>query len=430
MVYGSYLTSFFRIYIKTKQDLGQLDSKALGEYERGMFAHEYTHFLQNITSAFGQLHGWSTYDRLRQYIAHIHKNPEKDLHLPLSGPMADEQRKLLAVRKDMEGGGRVRPYMDDASTRVVGHQLIKDDLYAEIYPDRPDLYHLHLDLKDKNDIPMKYIFGETAVSETMAYLMELKYYKGPPPPEYPYRACQHLGQYMGTALLENDEFLFALCDVSLLSGFPGTTFFNILKEMADTKFEPKTAEEVFDYGINYMYKTGWQVFEQYEKSMEGAMHVIKQLLPHPDMEPTVEWISYLIRMGFRIRSETPHLMINLYREPKLFEGYWNNIMLQFGNPSLHNDTTKRYFKTPYDLSSIEDKIDPANLIAVQEVRDTLILRNKKECGLYKYCEQSTNGLKVDERCLNAPWERAKDAQACAYGALWKLYGLADKNVVQ
>ncbi len=428
MPYGSYLTSFLRIYINTDQDLGQLDSDKLGDHEKGMFVHEYTHFLQNITSSFGQMHIWSTYDRLRQFIANIQKNGENELKLPLNGAIADEQRNLLIVRKTMQGDDRLNQLMDDSNTIVLGHQFVKDDLYSKIYPDRPTLNHLELDLKDKKGIPMKYIFGETAVSETMAYLMELKHYKGVPASEYPYRVCQHLGQYMGTNLLENDELLFALCDVSLLSGFPGTTFFGILEDLIRNNTVPESAEAMFDYGVNYMYAKGVQVFEQYEENMTAATYVLSQLLPHPDMQPTVEWIKYLLRVGFKVRKETPYLMINLYREPKLFQGYWNKIIIQFGNPSLHNNTPKRYFKAPYDLAEIEEKIDPIHLLAVQEVLLTLIQKNKTACSLYKYCEQNTNGLKVDERCLNSPWERSRDEKTCGFGALWSLYGLKDKMI--
>jgi hypothetical protein len=429
MSYGKYLTSFFRIYIDTDIDLGHLKSDKLGDKEKGVFVHEYTHFLQNITSVFGLVHIWNTYDRLRQYIANIAKSEEMDLQLPLTGEIADQQRNLLIIRKMMEGDTRVPNHMNDKETKITGHTYIKDEIYSQIYPDRPELLHLELELQDNIGVKIKYIFGEIAISETMAYLMEQKYYAGDPAPEYPYRVCQHLSEYLGTDLLDNNEILFALSDVSLLSAFPGKTFFQILKEMVDSGYVPKTAEQVFDYGISFLYRNGWQVFEEYEKNMDGAKYVITKLLPHQDMEETIEWIIYLLRAGFKIRKETPYVMIKLYREPKLFDGYWNNIMLQFGNPSLHNNSPIRYFKAPDDLSSIEDKIEPIHLLAVQEIRDTLI-REKNKCELYSYCEKSKNGLKVDDRCLTSPWERAKDIRTCSYGALWKLYGLDNKNVIQ
>jgi hypothetical protein len=429
MAYGTYLTSFLRIYIETDKSLKQLDT--VDPHEAGMFTHEYTHFLQNITSSFGQMHVWGTYDRLRQYIAGIQKNGEEELKVPLTGAIADEQRGLLIIRANMKGDERVIQFMEDSTTKVVGHRFVKDEEHAKVYPDRSDLNHLELSVKDAKGWPGKYLFGETAVSETMAYLMERKYYQGgSPAPEYPYRAGQHLAEYMGAKWVENEELLFALCDVSLLSGYPGTIFFRIIEDLQAKKIEPKSAEELFDYGIQFMYGSGIQVFEQYENNMNGALHVLGQLLPHPDMEPTIEWGRYLLLMGFRIRKETPHLMINLYREPALFKGYWNKIMLQFGNPSLHNKTTERLFKAPYDRREIEDLIDPIHLLAVHEVLMTLVQKDKKVCGLYKYCEESTNGPKVDDRCKNAPWLRAKDEKTCAYGALWSLYGLSAKTVIQ
>jgi hypothetical protein len=66
-------------------------------------------------------------------------------------------------------------------------------------------------------------------------------------------------------------------------------------------------------------------------------------------------------------------------------------------------------------------------MALHEVNETLF-KGKTECGLYEFCEHSRNGLKVDNRCLTAPWERAKDKPTCAYGALWASFGLNDKKV--
>ncbi len=428
MAFGNYLTSFLRIFINTDKDLGNLKSKTLTDYEQGVFVHEYTHFLQNITSSFGQLHVWNTYDRLRQYIADIQKSKKTELKLPLGGSIAEEQHNLWRIRKMMEGNGRVAHGIDDTSTRIVKHSFVKDEVYAAMHPGKGDLYHLKLDLVDKYNDETQYIFGEIAVSEMMAYLMELKYYKGPVPPVYPYMACLKLGEYMGTALLTNDEFLFALCDVSLLSGYPGVMFYRILNDIIQQGIQLKSAEDMFDHGINYMYAQGWQVYEDYEKNMNGAIHVIAQLLPHTNMEPTIEWVAYLLRVGLKVRKETPYLMINLYREPELFDGYWNAIMLQFGNPSLHNNVNQRWFKAPYDIVAIENQIEPLYLLAIQEIRSTLIEGNYS-CGLYSYCDTRKDGTIVDDRCKYEPWERANDEQKCAYGALWFLYGLSEKNVV-
>jgi hypothetical protein len=91
-------------------------------------------------------------------------------------------------------------------------------------------------------------------------------------------------------------------------------------------------------------------------------------------------------------------------------------MIQFGNPSLHNNAHRRWFKAPYDLAAIEQKIEPLYLLAIQEIRDTLI-DGQYSCRLYSYCDERKDGSIVDDRCKYEPWQRAKDEKKCAYGAL-------------
>jgi len=427
MELGKYLTSFLRIYINTNLELDNMKGSNLTNYEKRIFVHEYTHFLQNITGAFGHLHAWNIYDRLRQHILEIQKSKSKQIDLPLDGKVADEQQAYLRIRRKMEGSYKVKNGMDDENTRIVKLALKKDADYVLLYPEHKPLHYLVLELQDKQGASMEYIFGEAAVSEAMALLMETKYFDTDPAANYPYHVCRILGKYMRTNLFENDEFLFALCDVSLLSSSPGVSFYRILLDLHQRNFKPASAEELFDYGLNFM-NTDWRIFEDYKKSMEGICHVIQTLMDNAVFKETVDWVTYLFKTGYQCRIANRYFMLELYREPIVFEGLWNNVIAQFGNPELHNNKPIRAFIAPLALKKIEEKIEPILLIALHEVHETLFKR-KTECGLVEFCKHATNGLIVDKRCLTMPWKRATDEKLCAYGALWAGFGINDRNVV-
>lgn len=428
MELGKYLTSFLRIYINTNLELDSMKGQNLTDYEKRIFVHEYTHFLQNISGAFGHLHAWNVYDRLRQHIAELQKRNDEQIEIPLVGSVANEQETYLRIRKKMEGHYKVKVEMEDATTVISNIKFKKDEDIASIFPANSPIHHLALDLVDGNGVTMEYIFGESAVSETMALLMESKYFETDPADNFPYHVCRLLGRYMKVEFIENDEFLFALCDVALLSSYPGAMFYRILQDMQSKEKTPSTSEEIFEYGLTFMYSIGWQILEDYEKSMEGTCHVIQTLLNNIFFKETAEWVVYLFKKGYQCRIENRYFMIHLYREPVVFEGMWNNVIAQFGNPELHNNTPKRAFSAPLDLKHIEEQIEPIFLIALYEVQETLFKR-KNKCDLVDFCKHSKKGLLVDDRCTTMPWERAYDHFLCAYAALWVTFGINNKSVI-
>ena len=426
MTFGNYLTSFLRIYINTNLPLDNLKSEDLADYEKAIFLHEYTHFLQNITGAFGHLHAWNTYDRIRQHLAdqEVVQNPL--IQLPFTGEVAEEQERYKRIRTRMIGSYKLRDGMDDSTSQIESLRFRRDQDVAIIHPNTP-VHHLVLSLIDGNGNTMEYTLGEAAVSEAMAMLMETKHFQLDPPPNLPYNVCHMLTQHMNANFMDNIEFLFALCDVSMLSSYPGITFYRILQDMQLRDFTPNSAEQVIDYGLNFLYQRGWNVWEDYQTSMEGTCHVLQTLLTDPVLTPTVNWVVYLFHMGFHCRRENPYFMVRLYREPVVYEGLWNNVVAQFGTPEMHNNSPIRYFRAPLDLQEETDNILPITMLALNEVQLTLF-NGKCECDLYDFCRRSTNGLLVDERCVTSPWLRAQDNPTCAYGAVWTSFGLCEKQV--
>jgi hypothetical protein len=363
---------------------------------------------------------------LRQHIADPAVRESTEVLIPFNGEVADEQERFLRIRKRMVGNYRLNDGMDDTTTRIQSLRFIRDQDIEAIEP-VPPAYHLLLSLQDDSSNAMDYILGEAAVSEAMAMLMESKHFQLDPPPNYPYNACRILAQHMGADFMNNNEFLFALCDVSLLSSYPGIMFYRILQNMQLNEFVPEFAEQVIDYGIQFLYSIGWDVWRDYEKSMNGTCYVIRALFNDPVFSETVQWVTYLFQMGFRSRNLNPYFMVQLYREPVAFEGAWNMVVAQFGTPELQNNSPIRFFNPPLELRAIQDQIMPITMFALNEVKQTLF-DGKTECGLYDYCRRSTNGLIVDERCIHAPWQRSQDNPTCAYGAIWISFGLHEKTV--
>jgi hypothetical protein len=121
-------------------------------------------------------------------------------------------------------------------------------------------------------------------------------------------------------------------------------------------------------------------------------------------------------------------LLELFKQPIVFEGWWENVMAQFGTPQIYNSKQEPSFRAPLELQELEPLIQPIWLSTIQQIHHTL-LGGRRRCTLYDVCDRSKNGLKTDERCHYAPWVRASDQLTCAYGSLWVNYGLADKIVL-
>ncbi len=425
-VFGSYVPAYLLIKLRTTDPLHHINK--IDVRDQRDFVHEYTHFLQDITGGFGHSHIWNTYDRLRQVIAGQQKDGNTELHLPVKNAVTEHERNITEVMKAIEGSYRVGTGIDDATAFVEGCNFYIEPSFKKLHPRKGPPFFLNLHLKDVKGRKANYLFGEAAVSEMMAYLIETKYFGESALNNFPYKVCQKVGEYLETDLVENNEWLFALCDVAMISNYPGMMFYRILQNMARRKFVPQSAEEIYDYGISYMYSQGWSVFEDFRDNKNGAIKVLEDLFRSDFLKNTVEWFKHLLEKGYESRVKKPSFLIDLYRQPNPFEGFWNDMYVIFGTPQLHNGELQRFFAPPHCMKHLESTIEPLFLLSAQQVHDTL-LHKKSNCDMLECCRQSTIDIEVDYDCTTAPWERSNKDKACAYTALWVSYGLHNKQVL-
>ncbi|WP_315823491.1 hypothetical protein [Paraflavitalea speifideaquila] len=77
---GAYRPAYWRIKISGALDLSDLS--LLRPEDLSVYVHEYTHFLQEITSTFGLNYTWNILSRFREILISIQQGGE-DLDIPL-----------------------------------------------------------------------------------------------------------------------------------------------------------------------------------------------------------------------------------------------------------------------------------------------------------------------------------------------------------
>lgn len=403
------------------------DVKDIDEQDQRAFFHEYLHFLQDITGGFGHSHIWQTYDRMAILISDLQQHRSTRLVIPLKRSSTDRHLLFEGLRKSMEGSYGVPKPLNDHTVKVKSANLYMNDSFKKLYPEK-QLHFLNLKLEDDRGQRGDYHFGEAAVSETMAYLLEERLFGEKKADNFPYKACDFVAQYLDTNFVQNREFLFALCDLSMCCPYPGMSFYTMLLDFRNNKFHPTNAEEIYEEGEKTLSERGWDIWGEFEKSRNGAIHLIKQLFNHQIFTDTVKWFTYLLDTGYTYRRQNPYFMLELYREGNFLEGrYWTEMYTTFGMPQLHTQDFIRYVCAPLLLKDFEKGIEPLFLLSLKQVNDTL-LYGKSKCELYECCKNAIIGPETDYRCVTEPWERAKDENTCAFGAQWFLYGLNQYEV--
>jgi hypothetical protein len=419
--FGAYAPGYLLIHIRIPELVTNI--RTLAPVDQAIFFHEYTHFLQNLTGGFGHFQIWNTYDRFRQFIATEQKNGLTTITIPLDFEVRQQEVRFLKIMNAIQGDDKLPLNIEDSTTLMQELNFVKNPDFDKQYSDKTQ-HFIALCLKDAKGEECEFYFGETAVSETMAYLLESKFYGDSEHLRFPYESAKMLAAFSYAPMAGNSEWLFALCDVALLSAYPGRMFYQILLEMSHAQFLPGKTEDIYDFALKVMYNMGFDIWKDFEMAKNGAIQVIRDIFKHEYYEHTREWFIYLLETGHDIRINNPRFMLHLYQEPDPFDGYWKYIIARMGKPQINNILEQRTFDPPMTFQGNKEKIDPIFLLAVREIHNNLMFGRGEGCGLYKTCADIH-----DDRCKHAPWGRVTDDNKCPYASFWAIYGFDKKEVI-
>ncbi|QJB35920.1 hypothetical protein HF329_33265 [Chitinophaga oryzae] len=421
---ANYLPSFLRIKIPTKLPLTNLVT--LPGFEQGLYYHEYMHYLQDLTTTFGIIKIWQSYDRARQVIVDV-LSRTGNVKIPLTGAAVDEQLDYWRFLIRQEGSFRVRPDWKISSLRDIANRytiksvlLTPDPLIQQIIPST-NTCHVDLVLSLANMPDETYRFGQNAVAEAMAYLAESKLYSLQKPEHYPYLVAKDLANFIYPHIGQSDELLFALCDTALMHPLPGWAFHSVLTAMNAKGFSGKTGEEVIDFGYEFFAINGWSIQWQCRKAEYSTQHILNQLFNHPYFANSLLWLQTIISRGQALRWANPYFFIELFRQQKRFSPEFFKVWDDLGGPLCINDDGIAFMKEPVNFQHLSDSIHPQHFLVTKQIND-LLLKEVIPCSLESICKKMTSPLPVDVRCGHEPWLRAKDNDKCPFGAAWALYG--------
>lgn len=424
---GRYLTSFLEIFVDTDQALSNL--ALLNEADLGTYYHEYLHYVQDVTTCSGLSKIWRAFDCLRQLISSIQPDNINDVEVPMNGPTAVEQIRHLDFLEALRGSGQIAGLsMEEADTYHIIEVLEEHNPMILEYYTRSTAMAIKLRLQngDPTAREKRFTFGEAAVSETMAYLVERKFFPGLPRlPRYPYKVASDLVHHLYSQLEASDEIILALCDASLMYNMPGWAFVKIIQEMAKVEYLPTNGRDVTDFSYAFYERIQWDHFAYSRVAVQSIQEITNALYGHEFYTATKELLQASVERGRILREENPYFLIEIFNRDSALNIEFYKTYNFLGGPLSINNNGGRWVRVPRGLERLQETADPAHFRVAWQL-SKFLLEGEMPCSLIQTCRASQNRV-VDDRCENRPWQRANEALGCPYAAAWTLYGLKKKD---
>ncbi|MCC7027647.1 MAG: hypothetical protein IT265_11870, partial [Saprospiraceae bacterium] len=266
----------------------------------------------------------------------------------------------------------------------------------------------------------------------------------------PYESVKIICYILYPGFSSNPLNVIAICDACMMLFNPGVYLYDALVEMAKNSFNYSDPRNIYKhiYSKTKFKYNGHTAIQQLLIS-QGAL-AINQLSDYfttPLFRDNKMWINYVISSGIDLRITHPFLMIEIASNGKILSErvgetertieniFFNEIRHKLGSPLVVND----FFEMTFNSTSYNDfDVLPEYFWAINQVYKIYskpLNNGTYKCEMIEWCNNSCldQGIEeyTDERCRNAPWERANDSDPnpCTLGRLWKSWGLMNEYPV-
>ncbi len=419
---GFYHPAFFRMNVPTPGSLLNLN-KVLEE-AHSFYLHEYIHFLQDISTTDGLANAAMVGNYIRYAVQALKTSGTT---LPLRVPETAIIAPMQALRQVYLGDAIAAEGVSQPATWQVVHvELVNSGMTL---PDGRQPLRVAVTFASGE----QHFFGATWLSESMAYVAEnMLYPNAKPSPLVAYKSAELIADCIYPALGGQDrENILALCDASLLFFHPGQAFVLILRKMAADNWLPASAEEVYsfaDKAFLFDYEGIATTSGLLAFSGGQAINVLAGYFTADYFSANADWIREVILRANILREKDPYFLLRLVREGTIKRNQYFPFLLDWlGSPLTTNNADESSMVVMRSFPQMQDMhLDMFR--AIKEVM-SLFTSGKRRCGMLEYCRESCAEQQKDDitndLCRTAPWQRSTEGELCAYGAVWRMWGLSD-----
>ncbi|UCS92280.1 hypothetical protein KZP23_16445 [Echinicola marina] len=416
---GYYNPSFLKLTVNADCDLSNLN--LLNKAHFSTFYHEYIHFLQDLTTTFGVTNAAIIANRLRFYNEQFRNSPDQFVKVKI--PLIDQNganSKLNAELQNLyQGTGNLRSGVQDL--HILSVAICDSNIFL---PDPFSKYakgvRVCIDLNGSTETLQ---FGGICILENIAHILQEKFFGETHHPSWPYRAAEYVALHIHPQFASSLENVLALCEASLMSMHSGETFVSMLEIMKAQKYLPENASDVYDFVLRNVSADSKSLIEIFQFQAKKAKELLGGYFTTDVYLAEKKWLDEILSQGESIRLKNLGLFLEMFRQHTMPSAKFIEVFGKLGTPFMMNINGDAWFHPPQAIT--QENIQPDRLAAIMEIFN-LFENGTNKCDLKHFCMINVN---VDERCNCSPWKRWNDSEVCAYGALWKTWGLFEKEPI-
>ena len=270
----------------------------------------------------------------------------------------------------------------------------------------------------------EYQFGGEAVAENMAYLFEKLFFNANDYEKFlPYNSCEIVYKEIIGTSCDSIQIMIALCYASLMSHFPGYTFYTLVKRIKDLKSIPKKMEDIFEIARNLMQEVNENQINNLEERIDYALPIIEnevtvEKLYSPfmyDLKYCNNWLKSTYRHMIENEEKFRNTLIYILEDENILlrKARMRELIKINENPLLIDKTGKLYSKDDKHLIF---------LLAPYALQQT-IMNKQTSCALLPIC--TAYKKEISKKCGEFWWKKEFSNKICIMRFYLYLMNLGD-----
>jgi hypothetical protein len=367
---------------------------------------------------------WNVYSQVIEALKHYQNISLKgDDHLEIDPDLTPVSVQLDNIRKAINGHRTPNncSNQDLSNLRIINAiQTVSSYLHETEKSDLNNFLTIGFELPNGQERYME--FGAICIVETMAHLMQAKFFHTEHA-DYPYMSAKLLAHFLINRKEITDEEILMLCDLSLLTPYPGYTFFELCIFMENNPFEYENTEQLIEKLFADVIAK-WNPYVKMQSRIKAGLHILSLLSANSYFGPTIQWLESVLKQALNYRINNHYFILEIYRSKFPFDIALTNFLQNVGGPEVKNFIGRRWIYSPKGLFENEDFF-PGYIAVLDSIRRLFVYGyNERGCKLFTYCSNSeSNPMPTDIYCSTDPWTKSSLEPTCPYGAYWKFWGL-------
>ncbi len=381
------------------------------------YLHEYIHFIQDFGTCYGVN---QSVDRLSRYLDMILQIQTDNYsgYLKLS-----DEADFVSSFFVFAAGDSVEDISDTICHKVNEIEILEEkEYYEEDYPEYVDLFKPSVIVHYNHE--KEFRFGGEAIAESMAYFFEKLFFNvNDYEKSLPYNSCEIVYKEIVGTSCDSIQIMIALCYASLMSHFPGYTFYTIAKRIKDSKRIPKKMKEIFEIAKDLMEEVTEKQMKNLEERIDYALPIIdsevtrkKMYSPFMyDLKYCNNWLKNTYRHMIENKEQFRSTLVYILEEKNnlLRKDLMRKLLEINENPLLIDKTGKIYSKDDEHL---------VFLLAPYALQQT-IMNKQTGCALLSVC--TAYKKEISKKCGEFWWKKEFSNKICIMRFYLYLMNLGD-----